>query len=330
MSQLSPSGAANADQSPTPIAPGLMVPAGIPLDASGAPAGDACPPPLVWQEVLNAYRADSQSWELDRGGRRLTGRIWGSGPPLYLLNGFAGTAELYALLVYLLRDSFRCVVFDTESTDQGVRTRPAIRDYANDLFAVADLHGDSSFCLFAPSFGSAVALQAAIDQPLRVAGLVLQHGFASRRLSWTERLLARWYRRSRKAMNTLPWRRRIQELNHRRWFPPFDGTRFEFLAESTGKIPLRDLSQKAFAIQSLNLEDQLSKVQCPVMLVRTEGQGPLETAGHEALEKQLPKAHTEWLHSTGLHPYLTHPHRLAKLVKAFFLGSPTPQPTQGS
>jgi len=87
---------------------------------------------------------------------------------------------------------------------------------------------------------------------------------------------------------------------------------------------LADLAQKALAVHSVNLEDRLSQVTCPVLLVRTEGQGELETAGHEVLERGLPNARVEWLHSTGLHPYLTHPHRLAKLLKTFFLGDQTP------
>ena len=299
--------------------PGAMIPAGIPVNAAGVPAGEACPPPLAWQDVLNAYRTESQPWELDRGPRRLIGRTWGEGPPLYLLNGFVATAELYALLAYLLRESFRCVVFDTVADPKSRWARPSVSDFADDLIAVADHHADESMHLFAPSFGAAVALQAALDHPERIAGLALQHGFASRRLSWSERLLVGWCRGSKRPLASLPWRRRIQELNHRRWFPPFDGTRFDFLAESTGAIPLADLAQKALAIHPVRLEARLSQVRCPVLLVRTEGQGQLESAGHAALEKGLPDSRTEWLHSTGMHPYLTHPHRLAKLLKTFLL-----------
>ena len=299
--------------------PGILVPSGVPLDAAGVPAGEACPPPLQWQEVLNAYRSDSEAWELDRGDRRLIGRTWGQGQPLYLLNGFAATAELNALLVYLLRDTFRCVVFDTLAT---TRTRASIQQYADDLMAVADHHQHAAIGLFASSVGSQVALQAALDHPRRIRGLALQHGFARRRLSWSERIMAHWYRRSRRPLSSLGWRRRIQELNHGRWFPPFDNTRFEFLVDSTGQIPLRDLAQKALAIHATDLSGQLSGLDCPVLLIRTEGQGQQESAGHESLEKLLPQAQTESLHSTGLHPYLTHPHRLAKLLKPFF--SPEP------
>jgi pimeloyl-ACP methyl ester carboxylesterase len=300
-------------------APGALIPDGVPVDAAGVPVGEACPPPLVWQEVLAAYHSESQPWELDRGTRRLIGRTWGEGPPLYLLNGFVATAELYALMVYLLRDSFRCVVFDTAVNPQSRRERPSLSDFAEDVIAVADHHEDRSVQLFAPTFGAAVALQAAMEHPGRITGLALQHGFASRRLSWSERLLAGWCRGSRRTLASLPWRRRVQELNHRRWFPPFDGSRFDFLVASTGAIPLTDLAQKALAVHAVRLEDRLRDVRCPVLLVRTEGQGQLETAGHAVLESGLSDARTEWLHSTGLHPYLTHPHRLARLLKTFFL-----------
>ena len=210
--------------------------------------GEPCPAPLAWQEVLVAYRSESTAWELTNGSHRLVGRTWGQGRPLYLLNGFAATAEISALMLWLLREEFRCVVFDTFEYGSSRRTKPTMSDFASDVLAVADHHGDSTLNVFGASFGAAVALQAALKSPSRIAGLVLQHGFAQRRLSLSERLLAAWCRRSRRTLSQFPWRRRIQELNHRRWFPPFDGTRFEFLVESTGSIPLGDLARKAFAV----------------------------------------------------------------------------------
>ena len=303
-----------------PFDPNSLLP--HPAGAGGlVPTGESCPPPLMWQEVLAAFHSESQPWELNRGSHRLIGRSWGEGPPLYLLNGFAAKSEMYALLIWLLRDSFRCVTFDTELTG-APRQKNKLDDFAADLLAAMDHHGDHSACLFAASFGAAVALRTAIDSPQRIAGLVLQHGIARRRLSWTERMLAAWCRGSGGTLKNLPWRRRVQEANHRRWFPPFDGTRFEFLVESTGSIPLALLSQKASALNSARLESRLSEVGCPVLLVRTEGQGPREEADLAILEKQLPNSRSEWLHSAGLHPYLTHPHRLAKLIKPFFLGNP--------
>ena len=291
-------------------------------DTAAAPESSqvtTCPPPLAWQEVLAAYRSESQPWEIDCGSRRLQGRTWGEGPPLYFLNGFAATAEMFSLLLWLLRDSFRCVVFDSSPIASSRRTRPAMKDFASEVMAVADLHQDPTIGLFGASFGAAVALQTALDYPERVSALALQHGFASRRLSLFERWLAAGCRLSRRQLSSLPIRRRVQAQNHRRWFPPFDDTRFEFLVESTGKLALPDLADKALAVHAFDIEHQLGAISCPVLLIRTEGQGIMESQGHEALECGLVNARTEPLHSTGLHPYLTHPHRVAKLLKTFFL-----------
>ncbi len=282
------------------------------------PAGEPCPTPLVWQEVLAAYRSESIAWELTHGSRRLVGRTWGQGRPLYLLNGFAATAEMSALTMWLLREEFRCVVFDTFEGSASRQSRPAMSDFASDVRAVADHHGDNTLNVFGASFGAAVALQLALESPSRIAGLVLQHGFARRRLSMSERMLAAWCWRSRRTLAQFPWRRRIQELNHRLWFPPFDGTRFEFLVDSTGSIPLVDLARKGLAVNGFEISSRLGEIACPVMLVRTEGEGGLEARSHAQLEQGLKGSRTEWMHSSGLHPALTHPHRLVKLLKSFF------------
>ena len=285
------------------------------------PAGEPCPTPLVWQEVLAAYRSESTAWELTNRSHRLVGRTWGHGRPLYLLNGFAATAEMSALTIWLLREEFRCVVFDTFEDGVSGRSRPTMSDFASDVLAAADHHGDNTLNVFGASFGAAVALQSALDDPGRIAGLVLQHGFARRRLSMSERMLAAWCRRSRLTLSQFPWRRRIQELNHRRWFPPFDGTRFEFLVDSTGSIPLADLARKALAVNGFDITSRLGEIACPALLLRTEGEGGLEARSHAQLEQGLRGSRTEWMHSSGLHPALTHPHRLAKLLKTFFVPS---------
>jgi pimeloyl-ACP methyl ester carboxylesterase len=228
-----------------------------------------------------------------------------------------------ALTMWLLREEFRCVVFDTFENGVSRNKQVTMSDFASDVLAVADHHGDETVGVFGASFGAAVAMQTALESPSRVAGLVLQHGFAQRRLSLSERMLAAWCRRSRRTLSQFPWRRRIQELNHRRWFPPFDGTRFEFLVESTGSIPQVDLAQKALAVNSFDITNRLGEITHPVLLLRTEGEGGLEARSHTQLEQGLKGSRTEWMHSSGLHPALTHPHRLVKLLKSFFTPGPT-------
>jgi len=283
-------------------------------------AGEPCPAPLMWQEVRENYLRDSRPWEIMRGPHRLAGRTWGDGYPLYFLNNFAATAELLCLTVWLLRDQFRCVVFDSVTHDRRAArsTTPTMTEFANDLFAVADQHGDERFSLYGAAFGAAVALEAALDQPRRVERLILQHGFARRRLALFERLLASVCLRSGQTLDALPQRRRFQAVNHKPWFPPFDQSRFEFLIDSTGTLPLRDLARRALAVKSFDIIPRLDEVTCPVMLLRTEGEGRQAADSQAVLEQRLKQPRIEWMHSAGQHPYLTHPHRIAKLVQSFF------------
>jgi pimeloyl-ACP methyl ester carboxylesterase len=282
-------------------------------------AGEPCPTPLVWQEIREKFLNDSQPWEFARGPHQLTGHTWGQGPPLYFLNNFAATAELFSLAAWLLKDQFRCVVFDSTACDRRRigHAKPLISDFADDLFAIADRQGDQRFSVYGAGFGAAVGLQAAINSPSRIDRLVLQHGFASRRLSLFERLLMSACLRSSQTLDRMPQRRRFQAVNHQPWFPPFDHSRFEFLVDSTGSLFLQDLARQAWAVNSFNVVSRLSEIDCPVLLLRTEGEGRMAAQSQEVLESQLKNQRTEWLHSAGQHPCLTHPHRVAKLVKSF-------------
>ena len=293
---------------------------GTPSDLRIDGAGEPCPTPLKWQEIHETYLSESQSWEFDRGATRVFGRSWGEGEPLYFLNNFAATAELFSLTAYLLKDEFRCVVFDSVITERRISSKSTMGDFRDDLVAVADFHRDEMFSIYGAGIGAAVGIQTAIDHPLRVKRLILQHGFARRRLSVFERLLALICLRSSKTLNDLPQRQRFQAVNHRPWFPPFDESRFEFLINSTGRLPLRELARRAVAVDRFDLSDRVGEVGCPVMILRTEGEGRMAADAQVSLERQFKTGRIEWMHSAGQHPYLTHPHRVAKLIRSFCEG----------
>jgi pimeloyl-ACP methyl ester carboxylesterase len=111
-------------------------------------------------------------------------------------------------------------------------------------------------------------------------------------------------------------------VNHQPWFPPFDHSRFDFLLESTGTLPLSDLARRALAVNSFDTASRLHEINCPVMLLRSEGEGRLAADSQELLEKKIKHPRIEWMHSAGQHPTLTHPHRVAKLVRSIFQTQP--------
>jgi len=284
--------------------------------ATDEPPHDPCPTPLAWEQVLDAFRSDAELWELRQGGTTIRGRTWGDGPPVYLLPGLGGTHELYALLVWLLREDFRCVVYDDFSLDRGSRQSTAT--LVDNLFAVADRQGDRQFHLFAPAFASVTAFSAMLAEPNRILTAAIQGGYAHRQLSLTERLLIGVGRRLRRPLASVPFWSTLQTQNHLPWFPPIDRGRWSFFLADTGQLPVSALAERAAVLKEFDVRNRLGEVSQPVLLIRTEGEGQLAAGCQELLDQRIANTQVERLHSSGQLPYLTHPHRLAKLLKTFF------------
>jgi pimeloyl-ACP methyl ester carboxylesterase len=173
--------------------------------------------------------------------------------------------------------------------------------------------------VIAAGFGSLVALHLMSIAPDDVDAAILVCGSARRRLSLVERGLLAWGRVWPGPARRIPGWLAVQQQNHRRWFPPFDATRWEFLLDNLGMTPTAQLARRMSVMGGVDLRPSLPGVRPPVLLVRTEGEGAVSAACQEELAAALPHAQSEWLHTTGQLPYLTHPHRLAKLVRSFLL-----------
>jgi lipase len=297
-----------------------------------APTSEGCPTPLGWAEVLESFRTEGVAWSIDGDGGMLHGRTLGRGRPLYFLNGITGNCELFCLLAWLLRDDFRCVLFDYRScASLGSRSgatrggRLTARRLVQDLWAVADARGDRTFSVFAAPFGALIALSALSEHPERVERAVLLGGFVHRRLSLVERLLCGVGRFVPGTAGQIPVRDTLQRASHQRAFPPFDASRWGFFTANTSQTPIGDLADRAAVLGAFDLTRETSRIERSVLLLGTEHEGAISAAGREELERLLPAARTEFIPLAGQLAYLTHPHRVAKVVRSF-LGETSSEP----
>ena len=286
----------------------------IPIPDSSAEHQDPCPTPLAWREVLDAFRRDSERWEVPLSQTPVQGRTIGEGMPLYFLNGFSGSLELYALTAWLLREQFRCVLLDYPS-----HARLSADDMGQMLLGVANYHKHDQFHIFANTLGAIPALKAAIAEPQQIQRIILQGGFGRRRLSRIERILSSGADFLPPRMQFRSVRERIHQQNHRQWFPPYDHSRWEFFVSTTLDVSIQSLALRAAALASFDVRPDLPHIENPVLLIRTEGDGIRAARDQEELAEGLPHAQTESLHTCGLLPFLTHPHRLTKCINEFLL-----------
>jgi pimeloyl-ACP methyl ester carboxylesterase len=273
--------------------------------------GEGCPTPLAWKQVQTEFLKQSEEFSFVESGLTIKGRVIGEGTPLYFLNGISASPTLFCLTVWLLRGEFRCVILDfppeARSLDQ----------LAESLDLAATQLGDEQFDLYATSFGTAVALQAMISGQPRIKQAVLQGPLIEMKFSVAEQLALSMLGWLPGQMERLPLRRTVLQNNHGRWFPPFDITRWKFLMAETGNVPTRDVARRAKMLKGLDLTNQLAEIQTPALVISSEGEARRHRESATVLASELPNARAEEISNTGHVPFVTHPHRLAKLVRQF-------------
>jgi pimeloyl-ACP methyl ester carboxylesterase len=117
----------------------------------------------------------SEQFQLVRDGVTLTGEHAGEGPAVVLLHGLTATRRYVVMGSRLLeRDGHRVISYDARG--HGHSSAAAAYDYEDlmlDLLAVLDELGVDRAVLAGVSMGSHTILRLALDQPERVAGLVV-------------------------------------------------------------------------------------------------------------------------------------------------------------
>lgn len=113
-------------------------------------------------------------------GARLAVRVTGEGPLLLLVPGLGGLGEFWAPLVAALRDRFRIVTYDHRGAGESSRTdtRYSMDDMTADLRTVLGQFANEPVTLIGHSTGGALAQRIAIEDPQRVARLVLSATWA--------------------------------------------------------------------------------------------------------------------------------------------------------
>lgn len=301
---------ANTDSpSPTELPPGSATAPSA--DEALPETGEGCPTPLAWKQVQNEFLSQSDEFSFSEAGLTVSGRVLGEGPPLYFLNGISATSTLFCLTVWLLRDEFRCVILDYPAEAQ------TLEQLAQSLDLAATQFGDEQFDLYATSFGTAVALHAMQSFPQRIQHAVLQGPLISMKFSLAERLALAALGWLPGQIDRLPLRQTVLQNNHARWFPPFDITRWKFLMAETGNVPTRDVAQRTKMLRGLDLSDQVSAIETPTLVISSEGEAARHRESAAVLAEKLPTSRAEEISNTGHVPFVTHPHRLAKLVRQF-------------
>ena len=278
-----------------------------------------CSTSLTLVQIVEKFREQSEEWELETHLGKVKGRTYGTGEPVYFLNGAGAGSLLYSTIAWLLKDHYKCVLFDSPLyfPETCKRKEANINSLSEVVKEISDFHHDRNVSLYASSFGSMVALNSLALFPDRFSRGLLQGGYSHRELSLFERTLSSIGRKIPGPLKRVPFYKKIQTMNHRLWLPLMDQGRWEFYQKHSGEIPIKTLADQVRMISKTDLRNSIAKIQQPVLIIRTEGEGSVLGKCQEELEKNLPNGKTEWIHSCGLIPYISRPHAIAKLIRNY-------------
>jgi pimeloyl-ACP methyl ester carboxylesterase len=280
-------------------------------------ASEPCPTPLAWQEVVSSFRAAATVRPFETEFGTVTATEFGSGRPLVFFPGLAGGPLLFSLTSWLLKEDFHSILLEHPQFSSPVSSKQLVPQTA-EAFGLAIEHlCPRGAYVYAPSIGSQIALQLMASRPALIRSAFLQGAWAARQLGWIEKTLLRLGSFSGAPLRRVPLWLPAQIQNHRRWFPPFDETRFGFLLNEIGQTPIREISRRLLAAANTDLRPLLPSIVQPTVILHCEGEGRLLAAAELELEQQLACVRKEEMFHSGLHPYLTHPHRLVKLLRAW-------------
>lgn len=295
--------------------------AGAEPHSTGLPPSplDGCPTPISWQVVLREFREQIPLQTIEYASGPIHFRVWGNGPPLYFINGMGGTIDHFALLTYLLKSDFQCVIPEYPSVSTHGRRcfRLNASDLSDRVIALADHLGNRQFSLFATSLGSLVSWDLMARNQDRILRAVVAGGFAHRNLSLAERALIHVGKWLPIRLRSLPLSSLVHQGSHRPWFPPIDPTRWQYFTEIAGELPVQDLAWRGAVIRDHNLTSLLPGIRIPVLVLQGEGDGLVTGKCRDVLLQNLPHAQHEMLANSGHLPHITHPHRLGKSIRNF-------------
>ncbi len=297
-------------------------PPAAPESASLESGRQPCPAPARIREESASYDRSAAVGRWDGPRYRMTYRILGEGPPLFLVPGIASTYHVYTLLLNQLAGRFRTIVYDypgEHPDDRGDLARISHDHLVDDLFGLIDHLNIGRAYLAGLSFGSTVVLRALHREPRRFPRAAVQGAFACRDFTQAERWALRLGRLFPGNVNRLPFRRAVLTYNTKPEFPAILEDRWPFYLEKNGETPIRSLAHRVKLLTNLDLRPILPQVSTEILLLQGNEDRIVPRRDFELLKATLPRSEGVIIPTVGHQPHVTHAEVLARLIGDWLL-----------
>jgi pimeloyl-ACP methyl ester carboxylesterase len=255
--------------------------------------------------LTSDYVFDGRRRQVGRDGARLEVVEIGKGEPIVLVPGMAGGWKLLAPLARKLARKNRVILYGFRDEFDPLSTRPArqIGDHARDLAGLI-----SELCLerptvFGVSFGGAVALELAVDEPHRIGRLVLS-GVESRFRATIASTIARRVLERFPLPDDNPFVNQFFNLFH--GGKPGPGPIPRFIVERCWETDQGVMARRLAMLESFDVTDRLWRVEAPTLILAGTKDVVVPPSRQKALADAISGARFESIEDAGHVGFLTH------------------------
>ncbi|HWE37917.1 MAG TPA: alpha/beta fold hydrolase [Isosphaeraceae bacterium] len=241
----------------------------------------------------------------------------GQGEPIVLVPGLAGGWKLLAPLARRLAQRHEVILYGLRGDRGPTATDRAetVADYASDLAALCDGLALERPAVFGVSFGAAVALELAVEQPNRIGSLIVQGVEARFRGGLGARIALQALERF-----PLPSDNRFlnQFFNLLHGGRPEPGPLTDFVVERCWETDQGVMARRLRALESFDVGDRLWRIDVPTLVLAGTRDAIVPPAGQHSLAASISGARLTTLDGAGHIAFLTHRADVARHVRSHF------------
>jgi 3-oxoadipate enol-lactonase len=239
---------------------------------------------------------------------------FGQGEPIVLVPGLAGGWKLLGPLVHVLAEHHRVISYGLrgERFPTGTAGPRDLAELAQDLDLLIGTLGLERPAVYGVSFGGAIALELAVNQPQRIGALIVQGAEARFRASLGATIARRVLERF-----PLPSDNRFvnQFFNLLHGSKPEPGPLVDFVVERCWETDQSVMARRIALLEGFDVSDRLWQIDVPTLVLAGSRDVIVPPARQRALASAIPGARFQLLEGAGHVGFLTHRAETARQVR---------------
>lgn len=244
----------------------------------------------------------------------------GRGEPLVLVPGLAGSWKLMMPLARRLAREYEVLTYSLRgdrsrgrgSLGDSRRRCGDIGGHAADLSALIGRLGLECPSVFGVSFGAAVALELAVEQPGRLGSLILQGVEERFRTTLGSKIALHVLERYPLPANS-PFIN--QFLNLLYGTKPEPGPRTEFVVDRVWETPQAVMAQRLRQLQQFDVSDRLWRIDVPTLVLAGAKDAIIPARRQQGLAQKISGARFESIEGAGHIGFVTHADAVVRQVR---------------